>query len=394
MSKKVLKMLIFRLFALVMAFGVVYSVQNPALASNIWESVTPGAVRPQQGWYVSGTMTSSVSGVSREYFIIDNKMTSDPWYVEYLSTSLFFLDPYFEYTGFDGVKQYLYTQFYPVNYWQGYSQTDFVIDNDWLVEISIDGIQYKNATKYNFAFWDVSRMPTFTATTNADVSSSYIDMLGQVPFLVGYPTSNLSSPTYSINGTYPQSSSSGRTWYKMDYYMFGVKNPFSVINWYNNSAAMINDSPLGGVSINDLAFCVFANEPTSKSGNVTAYSMYARIALRFAIPVDKAPADTQVGDSWPKLHPLPVQIQGALDDFKAWKDNALAQTPVADAADVTSQIEGYNQQLDAADNWGELETDAWNEVVPILDSFDFVFTILGIAAVVFVLLLFIKKGMA
>lgn len=48
MNKAYLKRLIFRLFALVMAFGVVYSVQNPALA-----------VAPQQGWFISGTTTFS-----------------------------------------------------------------------------------------------------------------------------------------------------------------------------------------------------------------------------------------------------------------------------------------------------------------------------------------------
>lgn len=394
MSKKGLKILIFRLFALMFAFGVVYSVQNPASAIEL--NVTPGAVRPQQGWYVRGTMKSSASGTSREYFIIDTKMTADPWYVEMQSTVFNFDVPYFSYDAATGQSVHLYSQFYPYTYWQGYSQIDWVVDSDWLILLEWDGIEADNTTLFSVNFWDASNSLMFVSTDIDDSKVGYIsDIFGELPFLTGPSRSNNSTISVGNPGQgYQVSYTPASVTALLDYVIWGSANPFSIYGYRPSNTPVGGNWYQGGVSINDLCFCIFPMNITDKSNVFDQASVYGRVAISFAIPVDKAPAGTQVGDSWPKVQPLPVQIQGSLDDYKAWKDNALAQTPVADAADVTSQIEGYNQQLDAADEWGTLETNAWNEIVPILDSFDFVFTILGIAAVVFVLLLFIKKGMA
>ena len=51
------------------------------------------AVRPQEGWYVRDTMTYTVSGVEREYFIIDNKMSADKWYTQLASYIYVLPDP-------------------------------------------------------------------------------------------------------------------------------------------------------------------------------------------------------------------------------------------------------------------------------------------------------------
>lgn len=395
MNKAYLKRLIFRLFALVMAFGVVYSVQNPASAV-AYENAVPGAVRPQQGWYVSGTMSSSVSGTSRKYFIIDTKMSDDPWYVEHRSSAIYFYEPFFQIDDFSGQTYGYYSQFYPVTYWRGYSQVDWVLDRDWLVLYEWDGITRTNCKQNSFVFWDASKIPIYYRNFSSDGFSS-LGLSGTMPFLLGVPVTNRNTTGYRINtssGDSSTASSQSKLLYNID---LRVENPLSILSTPSNVDPFLDSFPLGGVSINDLCFALFPNYPSelpSSSGDITGSSIYGRVAVRFAVPVDKAPADTQVGDSWPKIQSVPVQIQGSLDDYKAWKDNALAQTPVSAPAEVTSQIEGYNQQLDAADQWGTLETNAWNEIVPILDSFDFVFTILGIAAVVFVLLLFIKKGMA
>lgn len=69
MNKAYLKRLIFRLFALMFAFGVVYSVQNPALA-----------VAPQQGWFISGTTT--FSGKDSWVISYGGSSVSNPYYVE------------------------------------------------------------------------------------------------------------------------------------------------------------------------------------------------------------------------------------------------------------------------------------------------------------------------
>ena len=399
MNKAYLKRLIFRLFALVMAFGVVYSVQNPVSAAGFTTRVVPGAVRPQQGWYVRGTMTSSVSGTSREYFIIDTKLTDDPWYVEMQSAVMLYDLPYFSYDSLvGGYTLGLYTQFYPYTYWRGYSQVDWVLDNDWLMLVNWNGISVDNCSQFTFSIWDDSNTFLFTNPNLGenglgDISSA----LSEVQFITG-PGRIAAAKRDVSPSTAPlviQSvTSNGSSTYLLDFDGFGCANPFTYLDSSSSPGFVNSNWRIGGVSINDLCFCIFPANVSSSPSSPSMASVYGRVAISFAIPVDKAPADTQVGDSWPKVQPLPVQIQGALDEFKAWKDNALAQTPVADPADVTSQIEGYNQQLDAADQWGTLESDAWNEIVPILDSFDFVFTILGIAAVVFVLLLFIKKGMA
>lgn len=381
MNKAYLKRLIFRLFALIFAFGVVYSVQNPALA-----------VRPQEGWFVRDTMTSRVSGVSREYFIIDNKMTSDNWYIE-MQTAV---HPYnVTADGIFTVGTVTYDAFAALGeYYWGFSDTDWRVDSDWLALINIDGVSYSgSASGYMVYVFDRSKLPIFNA--QVDSKSFVSPIFSTADILIGrkYNHTNFGFVFGDVNNTrrYTQDSLS---------LVFQLGPEFTSSGSFYDHAHMLNSVfafgssqanmlTVNGTSINDLCVCVMPACNSSTSGSVLA-----RVSVAWAIPVDKAPSGTKVGDRWPVLQPIPVEIQGAMDDYKAWKDNALAQTPVADAAEVTSQIEGYNQQLDAADNWGELETDAWNEVVPILDSFDFVFTILGIAAVVFVLLLFIKKGMA
>ncbi len=337
MNKSYLKRLIFRLFALMFAFGVVYSVQNPALASGVLDATVAGAVRPQQGWYVRDTMTSSVSGTSREYFIIDTKMTDDPWYIEMRSTVLLYDTPFFEFKDYTDTTLGMYTQFYPLTYYRGFSQIDWVLDSDWLILFEWDGISLDNTSFYNFAFWNASNVFSFMNSNTSDISTSSVSSFySSVPFLPGVPFAGPGSKTVRLTTGYTGFSGSVTSNSKLDLLdsrRFGVCNPFMAAYDTSVSGSPISDWYAGGVSINDFCFCIFPYGVKRTSDIVDQASVYGRVALSFAIPVDKAPAGTQVGDSWPKVQPLPVQIEGALDDYKAWKDNALAQTPFDDPAD-------------------------------------------------------------
>lgn len=349
------------------------------------------AVRPQEGWYVRGTMTSDVSGVEREYFIIDNKMSADPWYVDMRTNLIRTETPILSTTtNRDGVSSDTYNWdwvAYLSDYYQGYSSSDWVVDQDWLCLLEWDGVGYSHATGFFVYLFDRSYLPSLTyQSENGNLlSTSPSALLG-----------------YSYNGSWqfgvaqaPFSGSSGSAVFEIGpsvglssgRVVRTIVTPFDLSLYspqYYNSA--------NGCSINNLCVVVvpYSTENFDELGNPNSY-VQVRLAVSWAIPVDKAPAGTQVGDSWPKQRPIEVQME---DAYSAWMDSALQNTPYGDASNVGTGIQGYNQQLEESDNWGTLATEGWQGIAPIFDSFDFVFIILAIVGVTFILLLLIKKGMA
>lgn len=397
MNKAYLKRLIFRLFALVMAFGVVYSVQNPALA-----------VAPQQGWFISGTTTF----FGKDSWVISygGSSVSNPYYVE-LRTNIYATPsskPFLAFPNFapSAPGPYIYNIFAtPVTSFNGYSDYPWFFDRDWGLDIQISGSSTTISSTYSDQFtvvlYDVTKYPTFQhQETSTDFVVDY-----SIPGILGInPNSMWPVPSFARYNSFSWSASNPAYPYGNQFNHGTPSAPFLALKPippYTNSLSTVgSDIVFEPINIENLRIMVvplfksaFYSAASSYTSSTYVGQLYARAAFSFICPKDKAPSGLSVGDRWPSVREF--EVIGTLEDaYKDWIDAALEQTPVADSADVTSQIEDYNQQLDAADNWGELETDAWNEVVPILDSFDFVFTILGIAAVVFVLLLFIKKGMA
>lgn len=397
MNRAYLKRLIFRLFALMFAFGVVYSVQNPAFA-----------VAPQQGWFISGTTT--FSGKDSWVISYGSSSVSNPYYVE-LRTNIYgtpISKPFLAFPNFtpSAPGPYIYNIFAsPITSFNGFSDYPWFFDRDWGLDIQISGISTTISSTYSDQFtvvlYDVTKYPTFQhQETSTDFVVDY-----SIPGILGInPNSMWPVPSFTRYNSFSWSAANPAFSYQQKFY-HSTPNAYYLalkpVPPYTNSLSTVgSDIAFEPINIENLRIMIvplfkpaFYSATSSYSSSTYVGQLYARAAFSFICPKDKAPSGLSIGDRWPSVRDF--EVTGTLEDaYKDWIDNALAQTPVADPDDVTSQIEGYNQQLDAADNWGELETDAWNEVVPILDSFDFVFTILGIAAVVFVLLLFIKKGMA
>lgn len=346
------------------------------------------AVRPQEGWYVRGTMTSDVSGVEREYFIIDNKMSADPWYVNMkgsgyrinLTDSPIFSLPFYD----DETARYYRADLvgHLQSYYQGFSDSEWVVDEDWLLLLDVDGITMNAITKYvRLYVFDKSKQPVFYLSPDEDAKLGVIQSTDAIVGVTSTSGSALYGNGYRLTD--------GQHVLKLSSTVFDV---YQMI--FAGSVTSLVYSSVDGTSINDLCVCIL---PEVTAPDVTATfgayagSCTARVAVSWAIPVDKAPAGTQVGDSWPKQRPIEVQME---DAYSAWMDSALQNTPYGDASNVGTGIQGYNQQLEESDNWGTLATEGWQGIAPIFDSFDFVFTILAIVGVTFILLLLIKKGMA
>lgn len=339
-------------------------------------------------------MTYTVSGVEREYFIIDNKMSADPWYINFNSAFYVFKDPIFmapdfAYPGFDinwNVLGFANT------YYRGYSDVDWCIDDDWLCILDWDGFSVsgvKGSTdSFSVVIFDKSKVPMLTFNNQLD---SY-GVVGPVDAILG--RSYTAADDYRSPFTYIGSSlfdSSGHMVFRVGGNMqsdndgrWMLLNPF-----FSGTQSQYNYYTVDGTSINDLCVFPYARGFTPQPG--LQRQLNVRLAISWAVPVDKCPAGTQVGDSWPKVKPIEVQMD---DAYKAWMDSALQNTDYADSSNVGKDLADYNSQLKESDNWGTLATEGWNSIAPIFDSFDFVFVILGIAAVSYVLLLLIKKGMS
>lgn len=346
------------------------------------------AVRPQEGWYVRDTMTYTVSGVEREYFIIDNKMSSQPWYIQFYSFLDVLQDPVFmtpdwARKGFDINWNVLGI----ANTWyRGFSDVDWCVDDDWL--LLVDYQRASSSPTFNIWVFDKSKIPLLTFNESYDSYS----ITGPQDVLLGRSFTAAETAESCFGFTQDISSVSGASG-SLVYRLGGFGQTSTVTSnlVYNPFFSGVTDAvfSVDGTSINDLCVVPFAQGFTPEVGKQGYLNV--QLAISWAVPVDKCPAGTQVGDSWPKVKPLEVQMD---DAYKAWMDSALQNTDYADSSNVGKDLKDYNDQLEASDNWGELATAGWAFVQPIFDSFDFVFVILGIAAVSFVLLLLIKKGMS
>lgn len=345
------------------------------------------AVRPQEGWYVRDTMTYSYMGTEREYFIIDNKMSAQPWYIStwigstVLNDSLFSTPDW----GNKGLDSFWRVVGYASTYYRGYSDVDWVVDDDWLCIIDWQGFSSSSTVpSFSFFVFDKSKLPVLTYDNRLDAYS----ITGVYDAFLGHSVT--SQVSYSVFGLADsQSGSSGHYVFRLGGGVLTVTgqnrlyNPF--LYAFNSDYSFYD---VDGTSINDLCVVPLPNGTRPEVGFLGGTTL--QYSVCWAVPVDKCPAGTQVGDSWPKVRPLDVQME---DAYSAWMDSALANTPVSDSSQVGQQIKDYNDQLDASDNWGELATAGWAFIQPMFDSFDFIFVILGIAAVSFILLLLIKKGM-
>lgn len=326
-----------------------------AIALTVASAVPALAVTPQEGWFISGTMERN--GIN--YYIIDNKVNDQKWWVDLTGGFLRF-DETFEsgYTDADGnmwgisygVNGVMYAQ----EAWYGFCpDDDFRLDNDWLIEVSVasfeaDRLAGDGDIEVNSQFTLIALDRTQMPTISLDYESFGSDFYGQIDpvFSLDFDRAHI-YPMYSSNvisaGPSIKSTDVGKTLYfpASNFTISGLAADSSSNSEYPNISDFgIPFSSLDGVNMNDLViFPVW--------GGGFGSNVRARIALRFLCPVDKAPGGMSVGDRWPKVYPVKVEIDDALQPFY---DAMLewSQTPTPeDIDDMMGDLQGFG--LDSLD---------------------------------------------
>ena len=344
------------------------------------------------------TMTYTVDGTTRQYFIIDNKMSSQPWYIQFytgfnvLPDPIFMTPSWYE-TGLDVNWNCLGA----ANTWyRGYSDVDWCVDDDWLCLLQWDGLRFLggfNSTSFTVYIFDKSKVPLLTYAVDADAYSitgvqdvllgraynteqEYQTPFGWVNPPEGFFSGSSGSAVFRLGGLSNTDISGTHMIY----------NPFFQGNANMSSYRCFS---VDGTSINDLCVVPFAAGFRPTTG--WQRGMQINLAISWAVPVDKCPAGTQVGDSWPKVRPIEVQMD---DAYKAWMDSALQNTPVADSSQVGEQIKDNQAKVEEGDNFSSEVSAAFTGVLPVLAGFTFVKPFMLALVAVLVLLLLIKKGMS
>lgn len=378
----VARRVLFRLHTAIVA--VLFCVSALALPSQ--------AVSPQEGWFVRARETITANGRTQDYFIIDNKMTSDPWYVEMRSNLYYHPSNIFnpgvvgnnssslEYRGIGFLNEF----------YRGYSNVDWLVDDDWLIGVNVSGVTSSLSSLVTdmgmrLYVFDASRAPLLFM----DSSDSSWGVVGNSGNLLAGLTMTSSKQVMF-----------GYGWQIVDGYTGYLSldpdnsaSPaalFDLFNAYGGGTGNWSYNNINGTSINDLCVAVLPNFRADNIAFGGAGNVYARIAIHWAIPVSKAPADTQIGDAWPKVQPIDVQFQ---DKYESWKDAALANSPVTDADNVDDMINGYNDQLASSTELGTDAAEAWDGITPMLAVVEPFSPFLLLASGLFILAFFIKKGM-
>lgn len=361
------------------------------------------AVTPQEGWFVR----TRISYLNKEYFVIDNKLSSAPWLVDLSSVILassyqspFLSAPSFTTSGESFAIRYPYL----CNLFKAYYGSSFYpwfVDSDWMIRIYVNGVNSSipEVIGYNLVAFDTSTYPRLTYNFSlGDSSGSFSPSAGNLLGVAAdfsNKNGNFSPFVWNALNNYPIFS--GATFIRP----LGQYRPFSIPYYFGQGSFQEDVGAVAPIDIRNLCIAVVpvfsqTNLPAVPTGTEPPRllgSVNAQLSIEFLCPVDKAPAGIAVGDRWPLVPP--IEVSGTFEDaYKDWIDSALQNTPYGDASTVGPAIQGYNQQLEESDNWGTLATEGWQGIAPIFDSFDFVFTILAIVGVTFILLLLIKKGMA
>lgn len=378
----VARRVLFRLHTAMVA--VLFCVSALALPSH--------AVSPQEGWFVRARETITANGKTQDYFIIDNKMTSDPWYVELETSHLRHRDKVIFSNSFTGKD---YTGGAVLNeYYRGYSDVPWVIDNDWLMGISVSGLtpfvtgNVPSSIDLRLYCFDINKLPLFYLNPSNSSYGAFVSVPRGV--LLG----NSSSTTLYFGNGYKLVDGVSTYLSLAPYGEYSTQGAPFLYDYFSPSPVNEgNFSTINGSDINDIVVAIAANFSISGDwdiGTWRVFDSYARVAIHWAVPVSKCPADTAVGDRWPKVAPIDVQFE---DKYESWKDAALANSPVTDADNVDDMISGYNDQLASSTELGSDAAEAWDGITPMLAVVEPFSPFLLLASGLFILAFFIKKGM-
>lgn len=326
-----------------------------AIALIVASAVPAYAVTPQEGWFISGTMERD--GIN--YYIIDNKVNDQKWWVD-LNGGYVRLDEVYEagysdtFGNMSGIMEGVQGFYYMREAYRGFTpDKDWRIDNDWLIEVSVSSASCSvinasgkliNPAIFGITFlaFDRSKLPTVSADYESFNSaygndSAFTIEQGVYNIIPAYGSTKLLGPSYSYSSASNDSNSP---------VYFPVSN-FSANGLFTGADIAgsilgeegINSFDLDGCSINDLV--IFPSGTATDSA--LSYDYNVRCFFRFLCPVDKAPAGMAVGDRWPKVWPLEVEMEDAYQEYY----NAMldwSQTPTPDT---------IHNKFDSMSIWGD-----------------------------------------
>lgn len=310
------------------------------------------AVTPQQGWKIVGEFYDDIDDV--QCWVISNSGSTTGYFVDVSSTAY--------YTNLT-VSGMTINNYYLVNsYWRGFSNPSFRVDGDWYILWSGSGTA--NATLTVFDYNDIVDV---TMRSNYSQSSAYTEF-------------NMTMPALLSRSTIPIS---GNTWYQIGYLS-------SVLSLAPSTTAGYVTRGIQSCDINDL--CITATGPNTS----TAPRNYnAHIQITLACPKVKLPSDIQIGDDFPGAN---VTVNVTTNDVEAAWRNALTNIFPQSGSSAVGIAANVNKELANNANTGAVGSFEISEqqIDTIAGWFhnSFVFQWFSMFVLMFVLLFFIKKGMA
>lgn len=316
------------------------------------------AVVPQQGWYIHSEVTWS----GKDYWVIDNNTTSEHgWYFDVTGSTVNTnagIDP-------SNANQAMTEFVHPGLYWGGASDYDWYVDSDWVIRVWIDsasagidsGTAVPDSSTYDnykdnafrILLWDANSMPGINISSRTSASSAYP---GSYIWMAGGETMLLMSCANSILPTI----NIGSGFNKFHYFNLTDFYPTTFILSYWQTGALprylsVNPS---NININNLRMTVIPTGGWKRPGHAGVVGAQAHMSMQFLCPKDKAPAGLAVGDRWPKVRPLEVEIENA---YEAYYNNLLANGQIKNPGDVNKTFGDLNGKLNDATKAPTIDSD-------------------------------------
>lgn len=282
------------------------------------------AVTPQQGWYICGEYddysflygNDQIRTEPNDYWVIDTHLGLDFWTADLWGGR----ESVGDLSTVPDVRVY-------GEWWRGYSQIPWRIDNDWFIQVHVESLTLPEGSKQIGIFgFDVSRAVNIYEDVTYNPSSS-----GHR--LAGYSWTNFNESTcyfYTADALNIASVNSGPN----KYFTLKVED----LQYAPTEDDVGNYTDCDGTDINNLVLGVIPlGAPKSCA---------AKVAFRFLVPKDKAPAGMQYGDEWPKLRSIPVTLpDGSLTEWAApYYENLETESLLTDP----NMIKPEKDKLDAA----------------------------------------------
>lgn len=338
------------------------------------------AATPQEGWFIAGI--ENVDGI--DYYVIDNKMSMDPWFVQCASQTIA-LD--FSAVDLPNDSQATLNGYYrdvllSQLYYRGFSDYSWRIDNDWIVKIWAEDTDAR--FPYQVIIYDRTQLPSVAYNHGYVYDGSYMDSPFSSEWTLQQTTPACIPFKYDDNYGALFSVSRNNTG-KWTYWEVGVFQMYSIFGL---------PTRIAGSDINDICVSICYGRGRGNSswvGTDASSLIQKKIALQWLCPVDKAPAGMSVGDYWPKVRPLEVEIEEAMN---AYEEAMLQNGQIRDPSDINSmfgQLGGMQEQGLGALEIGDAEAGFFTAAVSMMQPL--FLTLLPIIGVGVILIIFANKGM-